>query len=441
MWQKSKLHPAPFFNLAPMSDFAIRVEKLGKRYRLNHQAKGGDRKYTALRDVLAETVTAPFRSLSRNKGASNGPAATEDFWALRDVSFEIQQGESVGIIGRNGAGKSTLLKLLSRITEPTTGRIEIEGRVSSLLEVGTGFHQELTGRENIYLNGTILGMKRTEIKKKFDEIIAFSEVEKFLDTPVKHFSSGMYMRLAFAVAAHLESEILIVDEVLAVGDVEFQRKCLGKMNEVSQHGRTVLFVSHNMQAVESLTARGIFFSGGQVSYDGTSADAISHYLKAKAVGNRVSVEDWPSRAGSGGARVVSLVLQNEEGARQEVFRPGESIFLKIGVRLDAETLFDVQVVFENEKEQPLFTSLMSDSLKPMREKGHNEFIMKCDQNRLLPGNYLISVVVIRPDHSDCYDAAHHIPALTIEGDGLLWKVPLDKRWGNIYFPFQWTVAK
>jgi lipopolysaccharide transport system ATP-binding protein len=428
-----------------MSDFAIRVEKLGKTYRLSHQAQNGAKRYTALRDVLAQSAMAPFRTLWRGgsqvKSERDTSTSTEDFWALRNVSFEIKQGESVGIIGRNGAGKSTLLKLLSRITEPTTGRIEIEGRVSSLLEVGTGFHPELTGRENVYLNGTILGMKRAEIKKKFDEIVAFSEVEKFLDTPVKHFSSGMYMRLAFAVAAHLESEILIVDEVLAVGDVEFQRKCLGKMNEVSRHGRTVLFVSHNMQAVESLTARGIFLSGGQVACDGSATEAVSHYLKTKAVGNSVGIEDWPSRAGSGGARVLSLVLQNEKGEPQEIFRPGESIFLKMGVRLDAETLFDVQVVIENEKEQPLFTSLLSDSLKPMRKKGYNEFIMKCDQNRLLPGNYLISVVIIRPDHSECYDAAHHIPAFTIEGDGLLWKVPLDKRWGNIYFPLQWTIVK
>lgn len=428
-----------------MSDIAVRVENLGKKYRLSHQASRGGRRYTALRDVLAESAAGAFRALWRGKSQAanknHDSATSEDFWALNGVSFEIKQGESVGIIGRNGAGKSTVLKILSRITNPTTGRIEIDGRVASLLEVGTGFHPELTGRENIFLNGAILGMKRPEIKRKFDEIVAFAEVEKFLDTPVKHFSSGMYMRLAFAVAAHLESEILIVDEVLAVGDAEFQRKCLGKMSEVSQHGRTVLFVSHNMQAVESLTNRGIFLSGGQLSYDGPSGEAVSLYLKSKPVGNNVSIEDWPSRAGSGGARVVSLVLQNENGEQQQTFRPGESIFIKMGLRLEAETMFDVQVVVENEKEQPLFTSLLSDSLKPMRKKGYNEFIMKCDQNHLLPGNYLISVVIIRPDHSGCYDSAHHVPALTIEGDGVLWKVPLDKRWGNVYFPFQWIIAK
>src|SRR5258708_7586879 len=227
---------------------AIRVENLGKKYRIRHQQSG--RQYKALRDVLTE---APKRLWSRLTSSRRGSVpSSEDFWALQDVSFEIKQGEAVGIIGRNGAGKSTLLKLLSRITEPTTGRIEIEGRIASLLEVGTGFHPELTGRENVYLNGAILGMHRAEIRKKFDEIVAFAEVEKFLDTPVKRYSSGMYVRLAFAVAAHLEPEILIVDEVLAVGDAEFQKKCLGKMDEVSRRaGRTVLFVSHNMGAISN----------------------------------------------------------------------------------------------------------------------------------------------------------------------------------------------
>jgi lipopolysaccharide transport system ATP-binding protein len=249
-----------------MSDFPIRVERLGKKYMLSHLARsgGGHKKYVALRDVLTEAAMAPFRKLRRRmKGEPPEERADsssrEAFWALKDVSFEIKRGESVGIIGRNGAGKSTLLKLLSRITAPTTGRIELDGNVASLLEVGTGFHPELTGRENIYLNGAILGMQRSEIKGKFDEIVAFAEVEKFLDTPVKHYSSGMYVRLAFAVAAHLEPDVLIVDEVLAVGDAEFQKKCLGKMKSVSENdGRTVLFVSHNMQAVRQMCERVIF---------------------------------------------------------------------------------------------------------------------------------------------------------------------------------------
>jgi lipopolysaccharide transport system ATP-binding protein len=273
-----------------MSDIPIRVENLGKKYVLSHLARGGHKKYTALRDVLTEAALSPFRNLRQRLGkasgngqsaesATTGSTSREEFWALKDVSFEIKRGESVGIIGRNGAGKSTLLKLLSRITEPTTGRIELEGKVASLLEVGTGFHPELTGRENIYLNGAILGMKRAEIKNKFDAIVNFAEVEKFLDTPVKHYSSGMYVRLAFAVAAHLEPDVLIVDEVLAVGDAEFQKKCLGKMQSVSeQEGRTVLFVSHNMQAIRQMCRRVLFLKQGRIAYGGDPHEAISAYL-------------------------------------------------------------------------------------------------------------------------------------------------------------------
>ena len=269
-----------------MSDAIITVENLGKRYRIAHQQQG--RRYVALRDVIAQKMKAPLHFLSRSQKSEVGsqnpppdlrPPTSEDFWALKDVSFEVKRGEVVGIIGRNGAGKSTLLKILSRITEPTTGRVEIDGRVASLLEVGTGFHPELTGRENIYLNGAILGMRRAEIKRKFDEIVAFAEVEKFLDTPVKHYSSGMYVRLAFAVAAHLEPEILVVDEVLAVGDAEFQKKCLGKMGEVAHGGRTVLFVSHNMSAIQSLCGRGILLNQGSVKLDGNAYQCVQTYLQ------------------------------------------------------------------------------------------------------------------------------------------------------------------
>lgn len=259
---------------------AIRVENLGKKYVLRHQQAG--RRYKTLRDAL---TAAPKRLLSAfSSGSSNAArGGSEDFWALREVGFEIQQGEAVGIIGRNGAGKSTLLKLLSRITEPTTGRIEMEGRVASLLEVGTGFHPELTGRENIYLNGAILGLSRVEIKNRFDEIVAFAEVERFLDTPVKRYSSGMYMRLAFAVAAHLNAEILIVDEVLAVGDAQFQKKCLGRMQDASQkEGRTVLFVSHNMAAIAELTRRCVYLEDGRVKAEGSSPAIVQQYLSLAA---------------------------------------------------------------------------------------------------------------------------------------------------------------
>src|SRR5579883_539384 len=235
------------------SDTVIRVENLSKKYVLGHQ-QGGSRQYRSLRDSISEGAKSLGKRLLKPSKQMITPTR-EEFWALKDVSFEIKQGDRVGFIGRNGAGKSTLLKVLSRITEPTTGTIRIKGRVASLLEVGTGFHPELTGRENIFLNGAILGMSKAEITRKFDEIVAFAEIEKFLDTPVKRYSSGMYVRLAFAVAAHLEPEILIVDEVLAVGDATFQKKCLGKMGEVAEGGRTVLFVSHNMQAIRRLCSQ------------------------------------------------------------------------------------------------------------------------------------------------------------------------------------------
>ncbi|HKS08333.1 MAG TPA: ABC transporter ATP-binding protein, partial [Pyrinomonadaceae bacterium] len=244
---------------------AISCELVSKKY-----AIGRRESYRALRDVIAESVSRPFRRSQRDKA--------ELIWALKDVSFDVPHGKAVGIIGRNGAGKSTLLKILSRITKPTRGSIRVRGRVGSLLEVGTGFHPELTGRENIFLNGAIIGMRKAEIVRKFDEIVAFAEVEKFLDTPVKRYSSGMYVRLAFAVAAHLETEILVIDEVLAVGDVAFQRKCLGKMGDLSHSGRTVLFVSHNMQAVRSLCSEAIWLERGQIEATGSSSDVIERYL-------------------------------------------------------------------------------------------------------------------------------------------------------------------
>jgi lipopolysaccharide transport system ATP-binding protein len=309
-----------------MSDIAIRVEGLSKRYRIGEQER-----YKALRDVITDGVASPFRklrsALSRN-GANRGssptvregspghsgtmgngnsslvsndsllPSVTQNsklktpnsFWALDNVSFEVKRGEVVGIIGRNGAGKSTLLKILSRITAPTKGEVEIHGRVGSLLEVGTGFHPELTGRENIYLNGAILGMKRAEIARKFDEIVAFAEVEKFIDTPVKRYSSGMYVRLAFAVAAHMETEVLLVDEVLAVGDAQFQKKCLGKMGDVAKQGRTVLFVSHDMTAIRALCSRAVQLRNGQVIGFGSVESQVENYIRAykENVGNRLA---------------------------------------------------------------------------------------------------------------------------------------------------------
>jgi lipopolysaccharide transport system ATP-binding protein len=302
-----------------MSDFAIRVEGLGKEYHI-----GGEQKtYTRLGDQVWDVVTTPFRRAGKLlRGQATGAAELDEtFWALNDVSFEIKQGEVVGIIGRNGAGKSTLLKVLSRITEPTSGYADVYGRVGSLLEVGTGFHPELTGRENVFLNGAILGMKRTEIERKFDEIVAFAEIAKFIDTPVKHYSSGMYVRLAFSVAAHLEPEILLVDEVLAVGDIAFQRKCLGKMDDVAQQGRTVLFVSHNMGLMQTLCQRGIFLKSGQVAEDGTIITAVDSYLQGLAVAETEALATRTDRRGKGKVKVV----------RAEIQTPGA---LKFGVPAD-----------------------------------------------------------------------------------------------------------
>lgn len=249
-----------------MSNLAVRVEDIGKQYNIFKEAQ-----YTTLREKIVEVVKSPVKNLLN-------PTGSQKFWALRNVSFSIEHGQVLGVIGKNGAGKSTLLKILSRVVEPTEGEAEIHGRVGSLLEVGTGFHPELTGRENIFLNGAILGMKKTEIEKKFDEIVAFSEIDKFIDTPVKRYSSGMYMRLAFAVSAHLEPEILVVDEVLAVGDAEFQRKCLGKMSDVASEGRTVIFVSHNMSAIQRLTQECIILDKGKMVLRARTPEAVDYYL-------------------------------------------------------------------------------------------------------------------------------------------------------------------
>lgn len=335
-----------------------------------------------------DTFTAPVRKISKIlRGKVAGASELDDtIWALRDVSFEIKQGEVIGIIGRNGAGKSTLLKILSRITEPTRGFAEIHGRISSLLEVGTGFHSELTGRENIYLNSAILGMKRAEIDKKFDEIVAFAEVEKFLDTPVKHYSSGMYLRLAFAVAAHLEPEILLVDEVLAVGDARFQKKCLDKMETVGKQGRTVLFVSHNMPAVTRLCKRVILLNEGKLEHDGSSHQVVSMYLSAGS--GTTAVREWknPSKAPKGEvARLCAVRVKSEHGKitgsmdiRKQIILEMEYDVIKSGYVLQP----DFGII--NEEGIPVFVTLDQDKnwrRKP-RPKGH--YISQA----IIPGNFM-----------------------------------------------------
>jgi lipopolysaccharide transport system ATP-binding protein len=315
----------------------VRVENLSKEYIIGRREAASE----SFREMLSRSLSSPFRRLRRLGGHA---AAEERFWALRDVSFEVESGEVVGIIGRNGAGKSTLLKILSRITAPTTGRAELRGRVGSLLEVGTGFHPELTGRENIYLNGAILGMSKAEVRRKFDEIVDFSDVEKFLDTPVKRYSSGMYVRLAFAVAAHLESEILIIDEVLAVGDANFQRKCLGKMKDVSEGGRTVLFVSHQMAAVKKLCNRTVWFDQGIVVAEGETEDVIGTYLGHVSKLSHIPLRDRSDRRGSGDLRFVSVVLEDEKGRLVTGLRSGKDAVLVIRYEnLSGRDLKDVQI--------------------------------------------------------------------------------------------------
>ena len=310
-----------------MSDIVIQAENLGKKYTIGHQTERG--RYVALRDVLAQNARSLWRTtadLLRGRPIIQGNHL-EEVWALKDVSFEIRRGETVGIIGRNGAGKSTLLKVLSRITEPSAGRVTIKGRVASLLEVGTGFHPELTGRENVYLNGAILGMTRAEVKRKFDEIVAFAEIEKFLDTPVKRYSSGMYVRLAFAVAAHLEPEILLVDEVLAVGDASFQKKCLGKMGEVASEGRTVLFVSHDMAAISGLCEQVLVLEKGSIASIAQPTQAIQTYLNSFSFDRQFNL---PSHNAKGAIKLTSFYCEVSSSGRTDHLVAGLPVRLVLG---------------------------------------------------------------------------------------------------------------
>lgn len=316
-----------------MTDYAVRVEELGKLYVIDRRQE----KYSTLRDTIVSNLETPFR---RMRGRLHGISATgirEEVWALKGVNFEVKHGEVIGIIGRNGAGKSTLLKILSRITEPTAGHVDVYGRVGALLEVGTGFHSELTGRENIFLNGAILGMSREEIRRKFDEIVDFAGVEKFIDTPVKHYSSGMGLRLGFAVAAHLEPDILIVDEVLAVGDAEFQRKCMGKMGEVAGEGRTVIFVSHNMAAVRHLCSRGIYLNSGEVNFSGEIDVVIGKYFNSFSAKSDFVLSDRHDRKGGNDFRFINTKITDLRGDIVEYASSGAPIQFCVDFQRDTGT--------------------------------------------------------------------------------------------------------
>ncbi|BAY94726.1 MULTISPECIES: ABC transporter ATP-binding protein [unclassified Tolypothrix] len=374
-----------------MSDVVINVENLGKKYILSHQQeRSGRYRYKALRDVIADGAKSLAQRFIKPAAKELSNPAREEFWALNDVSFDIKQGEAIGIIGRNGAGKSTLLKVLSRITEPTTGRIAIKGRVASLLEVGTGFHPELTGRENIYLNGSVLGMSGFEIRKKFDEIVAFAEVEKFLDTPVKRYSSGMYVRLAFSVAAHLEPEILIVDEVLAVGDSSFQKKCLGKMGDVAtKEGRTVLFVSHSMQAIAQLTQRCILLSKGKVQFEGNTGKAVQLYL-AGHQDEVVKSAYYQAPVNKAGNYVAWAKVETSEG--QGIHCWGKPIVFEFALHVAQphESLwFSFQIV--SALQQPICIFWYYEPQAPFRREP-GTFIIRCEipTLRLYMGSYTLT---------------------------------------------------
>lgn len=361
---------------------AISVHNLGKQYRIG--AAQQKFQYNMLRDVIVDTLMTPMRVYRalRGQGAS-GASGVSTIWALDDVSFDLEEGKVLGIVGRNGAGKSTLLKILSRVTEPTKGTVTVRGRVGSLLEVGTGFHPELTGRENIYMNGAILGMKRAEIDSKFDEIVEFSEVSQFIDTPVKRYSSGMYLRLAFAVAAHLEPEILIVDEVLAVGDAEFQRKCLGKMGDVAQQGRTVLFVSHNMSAILRLTQESIVLKNGQLIKRAPTPEAVDFYLASGQAesGERIwEADEVPASAMP--FKPISLRLRDRSGNVVDTVRSTEPVAVEWEYQLDAPvTGLRVGLYLNTMRGEYVFTSFDTDDAKQFEQFGARaagRYVIRCE---------------------------------------------------------------
>jgi lipopolysaccharide transport system ATP-binding protein len=422
-----------------MSTPIITVENLGKKYRLDHQVQR--QRYTALRDVIADKAKHLFRAPFARRKDPDSSGRTEEFWALKDVSFEVTQGEVIGIIGRNGAGKSTLLKILSRITEPTAGRVRLRGRVASLLEVGTGFHPELTGRENIYLNGAILGMTRGEIRRKFDEIVAFAEVEKFLDTPVKRYSSGMYVRLAFAVAAHLEPEILVVDEVLAVGDEEFQKKCLGKMQDVSRGGRTVLFVSHNMAAIRALCPTAFLLKSGRVVQRAPSEEVIRTYVgDTSRAGCEADVTLKPTdkRRGSGPVRITAVSFRDQTGLPATHFSIWEPFTVSLSARSEIPRSATFWLLFYASDGSIPLGVFQWDRPPACRVTLDGVTVTAyIDPNGLAPGSYRLAAGAFdsNRDISDWVEDAGSIEIRPEFASGR----PFDNRYGSFTLPYQWTI--
>ena len=396
----------------------LEIQNVSKQYKL-----GGKRirRTENFRELLQRAARAPIRALRERANDSIAKEELYSFWALKDVTFDVKQGDVVGILGRNGAGKSTILKILSRITSPTEGSVRIRGRLASLLEVGTGFHPELTGRENIFLNGAILGMRKVEISKRFDEIVAFAEVEKFLDTPVKHYSSGMYVRLAFAVAAHLDPEILVVDEVLAVGDFTFQKKCLGKMNEVSRGGRTVLFVSHNMAAIENLCTRGLVLHQGALRFDGTAKEAIQYYLSSLSSvrdGNghvfELDAADERRSIGAPLLKRLELLTENDQPLL-EGLRIGSRLKVKVYFDLPKPTSsFNVGLGFNNNYGQRIFTAhtVFEPNRSDEEQVGAHVFSCEIPSFTLMPGEYAVKVWLdLKGSQADAVEDAAKIRVL------------------------------
>ena len=434
-----------------MPDTIITVENLSKKYLIQHQQKEC---YACLRDVIADKAKSVWQKIKKPTDGFQHKNQIEEFWALKEVSFEIKKGETVGIIGRNGAGKSTLLKLLARITEPTTGKIHLRGRVASLLEVGTGFHPELTGRENIFLNGAILGMTREEIRRKFDEIVAFAEVEKFLDTPVKRYSSGMYVRLAFAVAAHLEPEILLVDEVLAVGDAEFQKKCLGKMGDVARKGRTVLFVSHNMNAIERLCNKVIIIHQGRIKKIGNDVQDIIHqYILKASDKNSLNDVEWintdkkfkndyfmPTRF------AIEKHNKTLQKNRPNIFSNNEEFKIRIeGISNQPHNALCVGYAISTSNGQLLYWTYHTDVSRknwPKIKKGKNILVSHFPKNLLNEGTYKIELLISLHYIKWICEPHQNAPAIyfTIQGglsDSPYWMV---KRPGLLAPIIKWETA-
>ena len=413
------------------AETAISISNLGKSYILNHQKRSSYK-------TLSESLVAGLKRLTGRDGRKN-KGSRETFWALKNISFDVKRGEVIGIIGKNGAGKSTLLKILSRITEPTSGHAEIYGRVGSLLEVGTGFHPELTGRENIYLNGTLLGMRKKQIDKVFDEIVDFAEISRFIDTPVKRYSSGMYVRLAFAVAAHIQPEVLIIDEVLAVGDLAFQEKCLGKMRDIGSSGRTILFVSHNMDAVQALCTRAIVIHGGKIRFDGTPIEAKEYYMQ-EIIHSEYSMDHHSGRGGSGDGKINSVQCLLENGQTAKHIRLNDSLRIKLEGEISEEynTSREIDVAIGLESISGIRVATFLSSWKECAtEIKNNKFGIEFNifSVPLVPGQYVVSAsLILKGETLDCIQRCASFNILPSQGT----HIERSPDWGHVNLSYNAT---